>query len=321
MTAEVIGIAPESLGRWEKRQEEEPRPRPPRGSCVSPDARWRIRQEYKAHYGEWGPSILSEWVEREGIGPWCADTIARVIHDIREEPEEKRTPIRYEVTASMAVWAEDGAAFRERGRKKELLVLQDEHSRYKANHRLVDGPAKGEDVCDYLEQAFEKYGAPLVLKHDGGAIFHTEGVRNLLARWGVVDLTGPPSYPQYNGKKERSIRDIRSYEKAMRRHGVGGTLAQRLDETMHDLNEVRPRPVLRGCTAREVFERDCTSLPDRAAFARRVDRLEGRIREEANTRSELDAARRRAVEQVLLDYGLLEIRGDVSPNFSAETRT
>jgi len=116
----------------------------------------------------------------------------------------------------MAVWAEDGAGFRERGRKKELLVIQDEHSRYKVNHRLVDGPATGEDVCDYLEQAFEQHGAPLVLKHDGGAIFHTEGVRNLLRRWGVIELTGPRYYPQYNGKKERSIRDIKSYERAMR---------------------------------------------------------------------------------------------------------
>ena len=321
MTSEVIGIAPESLGRWERRQEEEPRLRPPRGSCVPPEARWLIRQEYKAHYGEWGPSVLSDWVKRQGMGSWCADTIARVIHDIREEPEEKRSPIRYEVTASMAVWAEDGAGFRERGRKRELLVLQDEHSRYKANHRLVEGPATGKDVCDYLEQAFEKYGAPLVLKHDGGAIFHTEGVRNLLALWGVVDLTGPPSYPQYNGKKERSIRDIKSYERAMRRHGVEGTLAERLEATMHDLNEVRPRPVLGGRTAREVFDRDRVGLPDRTVFARKIDRVEARIRREANTRCELDAARRKAVEQVLLDYGLLEIRGNLSPNFSAGTRT
>jgi hypothetical protein len=321
MTAEVLGIAPASLGRWEKRQEEERQPRPPRGSCVPPEARWRIRREYKAHYGKWGPSILSEWVEREGIGTWCPDTIARIIHDISEEPEENRIPIRYEVTASMAVWAEDGAGFREKGQKKELLVLQDEHSRYKANHRLVDGPAKGEDVCDYLEQAFEEHGAPLVLKHDGGAIFHTEGVRNLLERWGVVELTGPPSYPQYNGKKERSIRDIKSYERAMRRHGVGGSLASRLDETMHDLNEVRPRPILRGRTAREVFDRDHTCLPDRDVFARQVDRWERKLRQEANTRAEQEAARRRAVEQVLLVHGLLEIRGNLSPNFSAETRT
>jgi hypothetical protein len=221
----------------------------------------------------------------------------------------------------MAVWAEDGAGFRERGLKRELLVLQDEHSRYKVNHRLVDGPATGEDVCDYLEQAFEQHGAPLVLKHDGGAIFHTEGVRNLLRRWGVAELTGPRYYPQYNGKKERSIRDIKSYERAMRRHGVRGTLADRLAGTIHDLNDVRPRPVLKGSTAKEVFQRDGVPLPDRTYFARSVDLREAKLTEEATTRSDVEAARRRAVEQLLLEHGLLEYRGNKLPYFAAGTRT
>jgi hypothetical protein len=322
MTAGVLGIAPESLGRWERRREDEPPPpRPAPGSCIPPEARWRIRQEYQAHYGEWGPTILAPWVKREGIGSWCADTIAHIIADLREEPEKAPSPLRYEVTAPMAVWAEDGAGFRERGQKRELLVLQDEHSRYKVIHRLVGGPATGEDVCDYLEQAFEEHGAPLVLKHDGGAIFHTEGVRNLLRRWGVIELTGPRYYPQYNGKKERSIRDIKSYERAMRRHGVQGSLADRLEATLHDLNNVRPRPMLKGRTAREVFHQDGGLLPDRDAFARAVDQREARLRLEAATRQDLDDARRRAVEQLLLDYGLLEYRGNKLPYFAAGTRT
>ncbi len=60
---------------------------------------------------------------------------------------------------------------------------------------------------------------------------------------------------QYNGKKERSIRDVKSYERTLRRSGLKLTLRQRLDEIIHDLNEERPRPVLGGRTAREVFTR------------------------------------------------------------------
>ena len=51
-----------------------------------------------------------------------------------------------------------------------------------------------------------------------------------LGATGVTELTGPRHYPQYNGKKERSMRDIKSYERAMRRldleehiHTVTGT--------------------------------------------------------------------------------------------------
>jgi len=67
-----------------------------------------------------------------------------------------------------------------------------------------------------------------------------------LAEHQVIELTGPRRYPQYNGKQERSMRDIKSYERAMRRHGVKGRLIERLDTTIEDLNEHRtssPYPV------------------------------------------------------------------------------
>jgi len=67
--------------------------------------------------------------------------------------------------------------------------------------------------------------------------------------------------PQYNGKQERSISDIKSFERAMRRHGKPSTVRQRIDA--------------------------------------------------ATTRAERDAARRRAIEQELLTYGLMKVIGDV----------
>ena len=86
---------------------------------------------------------------------------------------------------------------------------------------------------------------------------------------------------------------------------------------MRDLNERRPRPVLGGRTAREVFEQDRIPLPDRQDFRKEVDRTERRLHVAATTRAERDAARRRAVEQVLLAYGLMKEIGDVSRNFEA----
>jgi transposase InsO family protein len=274
-----------------------------------------------AHYGQWGPQVLAAWCRREGIGEWCASTIADVVADLREEPEDKPEPIRYEITASQVMWSEDGAGFREKGKKKELLILQDEHARFKVNHRLVSGPADGDDVIAYLREAFNRYGPPLVLKHDGGKIFHTKAMKKLLEEYHVIDLTSPRHYPQYNGKKERSIRDVKSYSRAMQRHGVRGALSDRLDAAVWDLNEERPRPMLGGRTAREAFEFDRIELPDRAKFRKEVDQTERRWQAAARSRSEEESARRRAIEEVLWNYGLMKEIADVSRNYEAETRT
>jgi len=39
-----------------------------------------------------------------------------------------------------------------------------------------------------LRPAFEAHGAPLVIKHDNGAIFQAEEVKVLLLQYGVVEL-------------------------------------------------------------------------------------------------------------------------------------
>jgi hypothetical protein len=137
----------------------------------------------------------------------------------------------------------------------------------------------------------------------------------------VTELTGPPHYPQYNGKKERSMRDIKGFERAMGRHAPPSTLTERIEAAIHDLNEVRPRPVLGGRTAREVFERDRIRLPERRKFIQEVNLTERTLRAQATTRRQRDSARRRAVEHVLLAYGLMKETGDVSRNYEPAGRT
>ena len=292
-----------------------------RPEVIPPEARWKLRTCYLRHYGQWGPSVLRYWAIREGLGMWSAGTIARVIQDLKPEPEEPVKPRRYEIVSPMVLWAEDATSFRERGAKKELLVLQDECARYKVNWRLSAGPAGALQVADYLKEAFEKYGAPLVLKHDGDAIFHDQHVKDLLERYDVVDLTSPPGYPPFNGKKERSMRDIKSFERALRKHRVPGSLAQRIGMAMGDLNDERPRPVLAGRTAWEVFEQDRIVLPNRKRFKREVKTKQIQLEVQAGSRREIQAARRRAVIEVLSRYKLINWRGDVSTNFKRQSGT
>ena len=312
--AEVLGVSAASLLRWRRRHEQRlkdpaPRGRPP---VIPESAREKVRSCYLAHYGEWGPRVLAEWCRRVGLGTWSGSTIATVIADLQPREPRPRPPVHYEVMASGVMWSEDGTGFRERRRKKELLVIQDEHARFKLEHRLMNGPADEDAVFEYLEQAFALYGAPLVLKHDGGSIFHGARIRGLLEEHQVTELTSPPGYPPFNGKHERSMRDIKSYERAMRRAGVPGSLRTRIETAIDDLNNARPRPVLRGRTAREALEQDLLPLPDRAAFMGQVKRTERRLYREARSRNERDSARRRAVVEVLSCYALIEEWTDVS---------
>jgi transposase InsO family protein len=317
MMAQTLGITLGSLKRWMKRHEQMAETHAVRGrpEVIPPDARWKLRECYLAHYGQWGPSVLRCWAIREGLGKWSTGTIARVIADLKPAPaEERQPPMKYEIAAPMVMWSEDGTAIRDRSRKQELLALQDECARYKTNWRLAHGAAQVSDVLGYLRRAFEKHGAPLVLKHDGGSIFHDIDVKALLDQYGVVELTSPPGYPPFNGKKERSMRDIKSYERALRQNRVGTSLEERIILSMQDLNEERPRPVLGGRTAHEVFETRHVILPNRRQFKMHVETIALELTTQAGSRKEVENARRKAVIAVLSKYGLLKWKGNVSTN-------
>jgi len=321
--AEVLGVQARSLSRWWTNQQAAPPDKRPLGrpKVIAPEVASRLREQYLTSYGQWGPRVLAHWAQREGLGSYSPTTIAEVIADLRPEPPPKKEPLRYDVVSVDVMWSEDGAGFRDRGRKRELLLVQDECSRYKVAHDLCAGPATGQDVRKLLQAAFEEHGAPLVLKRDGGSIFDEHNVRELLDEWGVVTLTSPPATPWYNGRMEHAVRDVRSFERAQREHGVRGSLDDRIDQSIGDLNENRPRPMLRGCTAREVQDGPRARLPDRGRFRQEVERETRELEAAATSRHERDAASRRATERVLSRYGLLKWKGNVSTDLSRETVT
>lgn len=322
--AETLGILPQSLERWMNRNktispQTKTRGRP---EVIPQPVRWKLRNCYLAHYGQWGPLVLRYWAIREGLGCFSAGTITRVIKDLKPlPPQERQKPKKYEIAAPMVMWSEDGAALRDGNRKRELLVAQDECSRFKTNWHLAQKFAKADEVEAYLRKAFERYGAPLVLKHDGGSIFHDPAVNRLLDEYQVVELTSPRAYPPFNGKKERSMRDIKSYEWAIRKHSSEYTLQERIEMSMKDLNEDRPRPVLAGHTAREVFKHNRACLPDRRRFRLEVDTLQVELEANAGSRQEKEKARRRAVIAVLSRYNLIKWKGNVSTNLISKSVT
>ena len=147
-----------------------------------------------------------------------------------------------------------------------------------------------------------------------------EKVKTLLDDHCVIDLKSPPHYPPYNGKMERSIRDIKSYEKAVRRRD-NHKLEKRIEAAVYDLNEERPRPVLGGRTAREVFKSKRIKLPDRRKFYEEVKILESAFASNSCSRRQKEDSGRKAIEKVLLRYGLMKEITDMSTYLNQKTGT
>ncbi len=322
MIADVLGVQPRTVERWERRRRH-PRCRPVRRRgrppSIPPDARQELRKRYLDSQKQWGPCVLACWARREGLGQWSPSTIARAIEDLKPPPKPAKPLKRYEIAAPNVMWSEDGASFKDHTGKRELVVAQDECSRLKVGYALAAGPATGADVRAVLETAIEEHGAPLILKRDGGSIFDEQSVMDLIEEHDITVVTSPPHYPRYNGKKERSFRDVRGFERSLRRSEP--RLAERIDRTMRDLNYERPRPVLGGRTAMETYDDSIIELPDRRRFKQEVEQRQRELETVAASRHDKDAARRRAVEDVLSRYGLLIWNADVSTNYTAEIRT
>ena len=93
--AEVLDTSVPSLRRWQTRQHtasSEPS-HVGRPTVIPDEAQDRIRQCYRDHYGQWGPQVLAAWCRGKALGEWSPSTIAPVIADLREEPEEKSDPL------------------------------------------------------------------------------------------------------------------------------------------------------------------------------------------------------------------------------------
>ena len=153
------------------------------------------------------------------------------------------------------VWSLDDAELaRFTDHKLYLHQVQDLASRYKFTP-LVAGRVLGETVALHLEQLFEQYGPPLVLKRDNGSNLNHHAVDAVLARYRVIPLNSPPHYPPYNGGMECAVRELKTplVEKILDQDSMPESQVQLWAEVLaHDLNH-RSRPCLEGNVACQVF--------------------------------------------------------------------
>jgi len=183
--------------------------------------------------------------------------LGRMIEQVRHDQvaDRRRHLRRIEWVSPGVAWAMDITEYDREGFGKTYLNnMQDLGSRYKFLPLAGQYPV-GEEIAGYLNEKFDRYGAPFVLKRDNEATLNHKVVNEVLEQYYVLPLNSPEYYAPYNGAIEESQREIKKClgEKlALGLSDCGEHIAAYAEAAVNDLNH-RLRPCLRGRTSCQVF--------------------------------------------------------------------
>jgi hypothetical protein len=130
----------------------------------------------------------------------------------RELNHDKQAEMRrISWTVPGIVWAIDDTEFRTKVWGWHAFVNQIHvlGARYDLEPCAGESILPGTEVAVRLEKQFEEYGAPLILKRDGGSNLNHADVNLVLSEYHVIPLNSPTYYPPYNGAIERSQRELK----------------------------------------------------------------------------------------------------------------
>ena len=159
-------------------------------------------------------------------------------------------------------------------------------------------------VIAALAADFDEHGPPLVLRLDRIACHRTPAVYELLRRYEVLPLHGPPRHPCFYGQLERQNREHRAWQRQLR-PVTQAELAAVSHSMKTALNALWARPTLDWCTAEQAWERRPSLDVDRQQL--RFD-VEWQTAGLVNVGIGLLEARRLSIESALVQRGLLSIQ-------------
>jgi len=140
--------------------------------------------------------------------------------------------------------------------------IRDLASRYQFEPLTTITLATGAIVAARLRTMFDKYGPPLFMKMDNHDNLNNAWVNEAMSEYLVIPLNSPPHYPPYNGSMEKGQDEFQKVLKSkflgrkwpvMTDEGTVNVLQLGSEVAAHDLNQ-RPRPCLKGVSARHCFE-------------------------------------------------------------------
>lgn len=209
--ADRIGLAPSTLGGWEKEWREDRMALEARGRKPDRgDAEMRNLVIAVFHLAGDGVGLAGFQELFPDLSRRELEDLHRRYHDI--ERRRNRTVVhvlRWKLPGR--VWAADFTWSPEPvdGTYARIFLVRDLAS----GVQLLALPVEGETsfaVRAAMEMLFREFGPPLVLKHDNGSGFMAEETAKLLAEWGVTALPSPPYLPEYNGSIEAGVGSVKT---------------------------------------------------------------------------------------------------------------
>jgi transposase InsO family protein len=166
-----------------------------------------------------GPAQIRTQLKRFHGWRVSVRAVARVLKDNGyklehrgSRPEGDEDPHRWQAPHRNAVWQLDFAELFLVGERRQLLIIEDDFSRFIVGHRLVEHPTS-EVVVEVMREAIRRHGKPESVYTDRGGAFLAWGDRTSFGDFLEAELidhhVGRAYHPQGRGKVEAVIHSVR----------------------------------------------------------------------------------------------------------------
>jgi hypothetical protein len=191
------------------------------------------------------------------------------------------------------------------GPKRYFFRIMDERVRLTLSSgiSMVKGAAAG---IRWLNDHLKRHPNPLVFKYDR-EFDHPQFEGLLVARM-IVPMPSPAAYPPFNGKMERTNRDVQMWIEAFGPDWYPGydELSQEAQRCLEEHDEYMERPMFEGRTRRQAYDEMQPPTVDRERFFRDADELRRSILNRPGKPVYRADAWRIAAKETLKRYGLVK---------------
>jgi len=305
LAASVAGISVSTLRRWSRREAQGlrlslnrgPQPHPPLDVAKKAEVESLVRQLH----GLPGAAALSHSVP--GVSRRQA---AAIKHETLTKIERERVSACQHLrpTAPGLIRSFDQLHIPTTAGPWYALISADTAVPYRTS-ALLTPQYDGLSVAKAIQHDFALFGAPLVWRADRAKAHDTGEVREVLDHYKVLLLHGPPRLPRYYGSLERQNRDHRAWLSPLGRLDPD-TLASQFGSMLDAFNQLWLRRSLGWTSPADAWSSRPPINIDRDAFRQQVTDRVARFNRHLHARgSHADMATRLAIEQTLLNHGLL----------------
>jgi transposase-like protein len=304
LCAVVAGVSPATLRRWQARARRRLLPILRRGASQRPPPETAVVEQVEAKVralrGQIGAASLRRAIP--GVSRRQALAIKRQTLTALERERLARCE-RVRVLEPGVIRGFDAMHVETMRDRRFLLVAADAAVPFRTT--IVSAKRyDGQSVARAVEDDFSMHGAPLVWKRDRARQHATDEVQEVLDRFGVLVLQGPPHHPGFYGQLERQNREHRAWLDAV---GVldPDELERECRIMQNAFNSLVPRRRLGFRSAADAwFSRPKLAL-DRSAFRAEVAELVARLE---RTTPSPDIAERFAIQAALTHHGLIQVQ-------------